>query len=244
MNFLYIIINIMLIYKYDQYSAILKKVDNKLLIPDSILSKTPILSYDHWQKVNQVKPDYIKQISMCLNRLTEKNLNSQLDEIKKYINTEESKSHLINKIIENIIINNYYCKLYINFMDSLKIKIDKKKIIDNINKFEKDLCDENLVIKDKLIGLIKFICIQVNNKSYELYIIDNLLDKYFNIIVKEKDNDIVYIYADIVKSIFINCEIPINEIYFNRALDISKNKIKYKTRLRFIFLDVCDIYKK
>tara|TARA_B110000208_G_C11779326_1_gene433251 strand:- start:1477 stop:2193 length:717 start_codon:yes stop_codon:yes gene_type:complete len=235
----------MIIYNYEQYSEILKNVDNTILIPDNILSETPILSYDHWQKVNKVKPDYIKQISMCLNQLTEKNIDTQVNEIKPILKTEDSKNLLVDKVIENIIINNYYCKLYINFINKLGIKIQKKKILDNINAIEKKLSNEDLIQKDKLIGLIKFICIQVNNKLYTLELINNLLDKYFDILDSDstKNTDIIYIYADIIKSIVINCDCEINKKYIEKALRISKNN-EYKTRLRFIFLDVCDIYRK
>ena len=235
----------MIFYSYTQYAEILKRTDNSLLIPDSILSNTPIISYNHWQKVNKVKPDYIANISMSLNRLTNDNIDDIVKEIKQYLQCKPSKLHFNKKIIDTIIVNNYYCKLYIDFIKKLNISIDINSILIHIDTFEKELNYENLMIKDKLIGLIKFICISINNNTYKLEDINKLLDKYFEIIHNnsELNGELIYIYADIIKSIFINLDKPLNKIYLDKAKSISKD-LAYKTRLRFIFLDVCDLSKK
>ena len=233
----------MISYNYKTYSDILKKVPNTLFIPDEILSKTPIISYNHWQKVNKDKPDYIKQISMCLNILTEKNINEQVIEISKFLESDESKIQLQNKVIENIIINNYYCDLYIKFINKLNINIEIKKIIENIDELEKQLENENLIIKDKLVGLIKFICIQINNKYYKIKILNDILDNCFNKIESDINDDIKYIYADIIKTI-ITILNEIDNKYLQKSIKISKDRCNFKMRMNFIFLDILDIYKK
>lgn len=232
------------VYNYNQFCEILNTVNKTDFIPDDILGKTPIISYNQWQKVNKVKPEYEKNISMILNKLTNENIDVQVKELKKYI-CSESKVYLIDNIIKNILINSYYCSLYIDFLFKLNIVIPEKKIIENINYLEKELSNENLIIKDKLIGLMKFICFSINNNTYDINLITSILDKDLDKIECDSISvDIKYIYADIIKTIVQHLKENINKSYLDRFETISKNKSKFTTRIRFIFLDICDLYKK
>lgn len=203
-----------------------------------------------------------KELNLLLNKLSDSNLDITINKCIGYLDNENNKEQFINIIFDAAISQPTFCNLYSKLLkgcnkydikSAIMIKCEsfynnttKEPISDDIGKKDYDLFCKLNKEKQKLIGCFSLIG--------ELYILDlitySVLDKYLNMLINsivEQDGELGNKYIDclsnLVQTIKKKETLKLDERFKNVLLSLSKDKVKFKARYRFMLEDIYKLVK-
>lgn len=228
----------------------ISKISNKEITSDKNILQAPS---------NFNKEDLIKKINSYLNKLSNKNLETMNKNILLLLNSEYIINNTIDFILDKAISQHTFIKLYSYILNSISIENNLTNI------YEKYFNEHISSLKNGIVSTdseYDNFCTYLNNKNkliglyfllIELYKLDNLkletIIKYLNVLTEFIDaideNDLIETYTEcLCKSITLLENKVVYNLLTNKLKEYTNNKNKFKSRIRFMIMDLNDFYKK
>lgn len=234
------------------------------LNPENKMNKFILSRNPEQVNIEDIKIQVSKEMRSILNKVTNANLDTMKEKInivielvnKVRIKTEIHKL-LMCQLLNKAITENNFCSIYAKILTemSLKIDLDYRDYLDNLfvdikknnrDDFSKDyntFCKQ-LIDKDKFIGLFSFI-----GELHKMKLIEDvLIKKYILVLLNNMSNDVtkteMETNAQSIKCLLKICKNKkFYDLVYPKFLNMKNNKT-YHMKLRFILMDIIDMYEK